>query len=763
MAQQTVSGSSREWREGDVLLGIYEVRRLIAKGGMGYVYLVHHRGWDMELAVKRPKEEVVASEKGARLFEQECETWVNLGLHPNIASCYYVRRIEGIPHVFAEFVNGGTLSSWIHNRILYRGDVALKRIFDVALQFAWGLRYAHAQNLLHQDVKPLNVLMTKDGLAKVTDFGLSRAMTLASAEAGVRAHRGIGSRGTPVYCSPEQAHRRNLTFATDIWSWAVSVLEMFVGDVTWMAGQSAGQALEQYQVLGPEFDDIPEMPPGLIDLLRRCFKEDPADRPSSMHEVIDALMAVYQHELREPYFREPPEAEETSADRLNNRAVSLVDLGKKQEARETWERALRIEPGHIETTYNYMVQSWRDGSATDKTVVRAVKKLWRKNPKSWTPVYMLAQVQMERGDYALAQELLKRLTARRIEGHEVRTAVDEAELRALESRRLIRTFGSHEGAITAVCLSWDGQLALSADAPKGGGGPLSVWNVETGERVHRLEGHRAAISSVALAADGARAATGSLDRSARVWNLVTGECEHTFKVHTNAITAVRFTDEGRGILTGSADGTICWWDLVDGKLRTTFAGHAGSVTAICPGVPGQSFFSASQDRTLRQWELNTGRCLNVESDYTETLLSLAVSDNRRYVLGGTADGCIELYDVSASKKMGRRKAHSEPITSIALGKRGEFALTAVQGGKLRMWQMAANRCLHTFPGMAPIALRGDGDVCLSAGPEGVLHLWHVGFRSAVIFAPMLLCQSYEADDDGGDSTPGDEPGPPDAD
>ncbi|MCC6696112.1 MAG: hypothetical protein IT365_10835, partial [Candidatus Hydrogenedentes bacterium] len=87
----------KDWQEGDILLGLYQVRRLIAQGGMGNVYLVRHRGWDLDLAVKCPKAEVVANEKGARLFEHECETWVNLGLHPNVASCYYVRRIDGIP------------------------------------------------------------------------------------------------------------------------------------------------------------------------------------------------------------------------------------------------------------------------------------------------------------------------------------------------------------------------------------------------------------------------------------------------------------------------------------------------------------------------------------------------------------------------------------------------------------------------------------------------------------------------------------------
>src|SRR5262249_57076159 len=81
-----------EWRRGDVLLGLYEVRGVAGEGGMGTVYRVRHRGWGLDLAVKCPRPEVVAA-AGVEEFEREAQTWVGLGLHPHVASCYYVRRI----------------------------------------------------------------------------------------------------------------------------------------------------------------------------------------------------------------------------------------------------------------------------------------------------------------------------------------------------------------------------------------------------------------------------------------------------------------------------------------------------------------------------------------------------------------------------------------------------------------------------------------------------------------------------------------------
>ncbi len=137
---------------------------------MGRVYRVRHRGWDLDLAVKAPLAAVLDASGGAELFEREAETWANLGLHPHVVACHYVRRVSGIPLVFAEYVDGGSL----HDAIRARRLDSAEAILDVAIQLAWGLHYAHEQGLVHRDVKPANVMLTSDGLAKVTDFGLAR-------------------------------------------------------------------------------------------------------------------------------------------------------------------------------------------------------------------------------------------------------------------------------------------------------------------------------------------------------------------------------------------------------------------------------------------------------------------------------------------------------------------------------------------------------------------------------------------------------------
>ncbi|MDI7277527.1 MAG: protein kinase, partial [Anaerolineae bacterium] len=106
------------WQVGDTILGLYRVKQVFTTGGMGLVYRAHHQGWGVDLAVKSPRPEIFAQAGGKESFIREAETWVNLGLHPHIVSCYYVRTLGEIPCVFAEYVEGGSLAHWIRSRRL---------------------------------------------------------------------------------------------------------------------------------------------------------------------------------------------------------------------------------------------------------------------------------------------------------------------------------------------------------------------------------------------------------------------------------------------------------------------------------------------------------------------------------------------------------------------------------------------------------------------------------------------------------------------
>ena len=170
-----------DWNAGQTILDDYVVDRVLGKGGMGIVYLVHSRTTQRPFAVKRA---TGLKESDRRDFMAELQTWIDLPEHSNIVPCRFFRTVDGEVLIFADYVDGGSLKEWISSRRLYEGghQAALARILDIAIQSAWGLHCLHELGLVHQDVKPGNILISGGGDAaaqdlrvKISDFGLAKA------------------------------------------------------------------------------------------------------------------------------------------------------------------------------------------------------------------------------------------------------------------------------------------------------------------------------------------------------------------------------------------------------------------------------------------------------------------------------------------------------------------------------------------------------------------------------------------------------------
>ena len=358
--------------KGETILETYTVESDAIEGGMGSVWRVHHKGWNVDLAMKRPQPQCFSTEKSKADFIHECEAWINLGLHPNIVSCYYVREISGTPTIFSEWMDGGSLEGAIAKGTLYAGSEAeqQERILDIAVQFARGLYYAHEAGLIHQDVKPDNLLLTKDGEAKVADFGLAKARAVLtvlngaptmndSPDSGMKSIMSPSGGYTPAYCSMEQMDGKELTRRTDIYSWAVSVMEMYIGSRPWANGVVAGLGCRGY------FENTRiSMPEALKGLLAQCMDAEPEDRPHDFAEIETKLHEIYKAETGSDYPRPTPKAAADTADSLNNRALSMLDLGKNAEAERLWKMALNTEKQSIVVTYNLALFRWHMGAIT---------------------------------------------------------------------------------------------------------------------------------------------------------------------------------------------------------------------------------------------------------------------------------------------------------------------------------------------------------------------------------------------------------------
>ena len=380
--------SNEQIHKGDVILETYTVRDNAIDGGMGSVWRVHHGSWNTDLAMKRPQPRFFSegSERRKALFIDECEHWINLGLHPNIVSCYYVREIGGVPTIFSEWMDGGSLKDAIRSGRLYDGTKTevQARLLDVAIQTVRGLRYSHENGLVHQDVKPENILMTGDWDTKVADFGLAKAQS--------RLHDGdrpVSTGCTLQYCPGEQAEGAPAEAWMDIYAWAVTVLEMYAGERLWDTGGEVQARFREFRGRCPV-----DMTDTLAELLARCLTAGSEGRRELPENIEDTLTGIYREACGIPYPRKAPKAAADTADSLNNRALSFLDLGKTEDAEMLWKQALVQDAKHAGSLYNYALYRWRRCEIEDAAAVDLLR-VCREDPAY---PRLVSRLELERGN-----------------------------------------------------------------------------------------------------------------------------------------------------------------------------------------------------------------------------------------------------------------------------------------------------------------------------------------------------------------------------
>ncbi len=370
---------------GSLILNIYKVVSDPFFGGMGKVWCVLHTGWNVELAMKRPHPKFFSegSDRRKAEFIRECEYWINLGLHPNIVSCYYVREIGGVPSIFSEWMDGGSLKDIICSGAIYEGsdDEIQKRILDIAIQTARGLAYAHGNGLIHQDVKPGNVLLSAAGNAKIADFGLAKAWSHMGTDSGAAGSSGY----TPAYCPEEQQKGEEPGRWMDIYSWALTVLEMYAGHLLWKQGSDVPAHFADYIK-----QCRTALPESMQDLLKECITA----KPDSFASVLENLEDIYRTVTGGIYPRQDMDSRAASADNLNNYALSMLDLRNEEAAKQALESAVRAYPDHTQAAINRAFFLWRKAQITDLEAAQILENL----PNSDEKNYALKLFCLERGE-----------------------------------------------------------------------------------------------------------------------------------------------------------------------------------------------------------------------------------------------------------------------------------------------------------------------------------------------------------------------------
>jgi predicted Ser/Thr protein kinase/outer membrane biosynthesis protein TonB len=266
-------------------LGRFEVDRLLAQGSMGAVLLANDPAIDRVVAIKLVQTaahlSVTQRDKYRERFYREASAAGQL-LHPAIATVFDVGHTEdGTPFLVMEYVKGETL-----RELLEKEKPPLEHSLRIARDVLDALAFAHAQGIVHRDVKPSNIMVTLDRRAKIMDFGIAHVM-------GSELTTGGDVLGSPYYMAPEQLAKGPISARTDLFSFAVVLYRMLTGVLPFTGDSFAAvaHAILHEKPVPPDRRD-PAIPRGLSNLVLRCLEKSPQDRVATAPEVLRALTAV---------------------------------------------------------------------------------------------------------------------------------------------------------------------------------------------------------------------------------------------------------------------------------------------------------------------------------------------------------------------------------------------------------------------------------------------------------------------------------------
>ena len=265
--------------EGRLLGNRYEILENIGNGGMATVYKAKCHVLNRYVAVKVLRDEFTTDEEFVKRFNTEAQSAASL-THPNIVSVYDVGSEGDIHYIVMELIKGKTLKEIINED----GALSWKWSVNVAIQIASALETAHKNNIIHRDIKPHNIIITEDGIAKVTDFGIAKAVSNSTITA-------FGTTiGSVHYFSPEHARGGYTDAKSDLYSLGVVLYEMVTGQVPFNADTPVSVALKHMQEIPKEPMELnPNVPKAVNDIIMKAMQKDTNLRYQNATEMLRDL------------------------------------------------------------------------------------------------------------------------------------------------------------------------------------------------------------------------------------------------------------------------------------------------------------------------------------------------------------------------------------------------------------------------------------------------------------------------------------------
>ncbi len=742
---------TRAWVVGQQL-GRYKLLARHGRGGFGEVW----RAFDVELgrdvALKRLSNALAGNPSYRRRFVHEASTTAQLE-HPGIVPVHDVRDPVGEPPYYAmRFFAGDTLAAAISafHQLPHRDkwhSIEQMRLVDHFLSLVRAIAFAHAEGVVHRDLKPQNVVLGQFGETIVLDWGLAKRrddhLTIApdaDAQADLKpvsqadgapevaaAPRGDDDAtrdgtvlGTPIYMAPEQAAGQVelIDQRSDVYSLGVILFELLTGTTP-----DATNALNTHRKT--ERSDV----------------TDGADRPSpsprrlrtSIPRAMDAICRRALHSDRQRRYATAGELaadlERLLADEPVSAAVDpWIDRLKRWSRRH---RTLVVSVAAVGVAALFGLAAFSVFAVFSNRALAererqarfhrnlAETSLGEATANLYFHRVLLASSELEQNNVGRAEELLDGcpVELRHWEWHHLKHLCRRGEPRILSPDR---------GVIRAVAYSPDATRLATI----GRDGTVSVWDAATLSLLREFEfGDRPRV--VVFGNDGDLLIVGgTIDRRGCVkgWDRA-GALVVDFQAHPSAIGSMALSADGRQLATASTDRTVAIWSVGDWRRTHVLAGHEGQVTAVAFSPDGSRVATGGYDKSVRLWDVEQEKLIRVGRGHEDQIHSVAFHPGGRYIASASHDRTIRIWDCEDRQPPRQLVGHSHFVRHVRFHPDGDWLVSASFDRTARLWSFPDGEQLAVLRGheshLRWLAIRPDGDAIATASEDGTVRLWNL--------------------------------------